>query len=89
MREAIGMVETRSLVGAIEAADAMLKAASVRIMDFQIVGSGLVSVTVAGEVAAVMAAVDTAKDRAGQVSEVISANVIPRPHGEVDKIFDI
>lgn len=89
MREAIGMVETRSLVGAIEAADAMLKAASVKIMDFQIVGSGLVSVTVTGDVAAVMAAVDTAKVRAGEIAEVISANVIPRPHDEVDKIFDI
>jgi len=89
VREAIGLVETRSLVGAIEAADAMLKAANVRIMDFQIVGSGLVTVTVAGEVAAVMSAVETAKDRAGAVSEVISANVIPRPHDEVDKVFDV
>lgn len=87
MKEAIGMVETRSLTGAIEAADAMLKSANVKIMDFQLVGSGLVSVTVTGEVAAVMAAVDTAKERAGQVSEVVSANVIPRPHDEVDKIF--
>lgn len=89
MKEAIGMVETRSLVAAIEAADAMLKAASVKIMDFHVVGSGLVNVTVTGDVAAVMAAVDTAKIRAGEVAEVISANVIPRPHGEVDKIFDI
>ncbi len=89
MREAIGMVETRSLVGAIEAADAMLKAANVKIMDFQIVGSGLVSVTVAGEVAAVTAAVETAKLRAGAVAEVISANVIPRPHDEVDKVFHV
>jgi microcompartment protein CcmL/EutN len=87
MREAIGMVETRSLVGAIEAADAMLKSANVKILDFQLVGSGLVSVTVTGEVAAVMAAVDTGKERAAQVSEVISANVIPRPHDEVEKIF--
>lgn len=87
MKEAIGMVETRSLTGAIEAADAMLKSANVKIMDFQLVGSGLVSVTVTGEVAAVMAAVDNAKERASQVSEVVSANVIPRPHDEVDKIF--
>lgn len=89
MKEAIGMVETRSLVGAIEAADAMLKAANVKIMDFQIVGSGLVSVTISGEVAAVTAAVETAKERAGSVAEVVSANVIPRPHDEVDKVFDI
>mgnify|MGYP001091638673 CR=1 FL=1 len=89
MREAIGMVETRSLVGAIEAADAMLKAANVHIMDYHLVGSGLVSITVAGEVAAVTAAVEAAKERAGLVAEVVSANVIPRPHDEVDKIFDI
>lgn len=88
MREAIGMVETKSMVAAIEAADTMLKAASVRIMDFQIVGSGLVSVTVTGDVAAVTAAVENAKIRAAQVAEVVSANVIPRPHDEVDKIFD-
>lgn len=88
MREAIGMVETKSMVAAIEAADTMLKAASVRIVDFQIVGSGLVSVTVTGDVAAVTAAVENAKIRAAQVAEVVSANVIPRPHDEVDKIFD-
>lgn len=87
MREAIGMVETRSFVAAMEAADAMLKAADVSIMDFQIVGSGLVSVTVTGEVAAVQAAVDVAKERAQHIAEVVSANVIPRPHDEVDKIF--
>ncbi|TJX15631.1 BMC domain-containing protein [Tissierella creatinini] len=87
MKEAIGMVEVKSLVGAIEAADAMLKSANVKIMDFQFVGSGLVSVTVTGDVAAVQAAVDIGKERASQVAEVISANVIPRPHDEVDKIF--
>lgn len=88
MREAIGMVETKSMVAAIEAADTMLKAASVKIMDFQLVGSGLVSVTVTGDVAAVTAAVENAKIRASQIAEVVSANVIPRPHDEVDKIFD-
>lgn len=87
MREAIGMVEVRSLIGAIEAADSMVKAASVKIMDFQIVGSGLVSVTVSGDVGAVKAAVESGELRAAQVAEVISANVIPRPHDEVDKIF--
>ncbi|NLV77296.1 MAG: BMC domain-containing protein [Tissierellia bacterium] len=87
MKEAIGMVETRSLVAAIEAADTMVKAASVEIMDFQIVGSGLVSVTVSGDVGAVKAAVESGKIRAAQVAEVVSANVIPRPHDEVDKIF--
>lgn len=87
MKEAIGMVETRSMIGAIEAADAMLKSANVKIIDFQLVGSGLVAVTVTGEVAAVMAAVDIGKERAGQIAEVISSNVIPRPHDEVDKLF--
>ena len=87
MKEAIGMVETRSLVGAIEASDAMLKSANVKIMDFQIVGSGLVNVTVTGEVAAVTAAVENGKLRAEEIAEVISANVIPRPHDEVDKLF--
>jgi len=88
VREAIGMVETKSMTAAIEAADTMLKSASVRILDFQIVGSGLVSVTVTGDVSAVTAAVENAKIRAAQIAEVVSANVIPRPHDEVDKIFD-
>ena len=87
MREAIGMVETRSLVGAIEATDAMLKSANVNIMDFQVVGSGLVNVTVTGEVAAVTAAVESGRIRAEELAEVVSANVIPRPHEEVDKLF--
>ena len=87
MREAIGMIEVRSLAGAIEAADAMVKSASVRILDMQIVGSGLVSVTVAGDVGAVNAAVESGRARAEMVAEVISANVIPRPHDEVDKLF--
>lgn len=87
MREAIGMIEVKSLIGAIEAADAMLKSASVTIKDFQVVGSGLVSVTVAGDVGAVTAAVDSGKERASMIAEVISANVIPRPHTEVDKIL--
>ena len=87
MREAIGMVEVRSFAGAIEAADAMVKSANVKILDIQIVGSGLVSVTVSGDVGAVTAAVDSGSARASQVAEVISSNVIPRPHDEVDKIF--
>ena len=88
MKEAIGMVEIKSFSGAVEAADAMLKAASVKIVDFQIVGSGLVSITVTGDVAAVTAAVESGRERGGQIAEVISANVIARPHDEVDKIFD-
>ncbi len=87
MREAIGMVEVRGLAGAIEAADSMLKSADVRIMNFQLVGSALVTITVTGDVAAVQAAVDTGKERASLIADVVSANVIPRPHDEVDKIF--
>lgn len=81
------MVEARSLVAAIEAADAMLKSANVKIMDFQIVGSGLVAVTITGDVAAVTAAVENGKERASRIAEVVSVNVIPRPHDEVDKLF--
>ena len=81
------MVETRGYAAAVEAADAMLKSANVKIMDFQLVGSGLVSVTVTGEVAAVLAAVENGKIRAAEVAEVVSANVIPRPSDEVSKLF--
>ena len=86
MKEAIGMVETRSLIGAIQAADAMVKAANVKVLDFQFVGSGLVAVTVTGDVAAVKAAVESGEEEAAKVAEVISTNVIPRPHDEVNKI---
>ena len=81
------MIETKGLVAAIEAADAMLKSANVRIMDFQLVGSGLVAVTVTGDVASVTAAVENGKIKAAEISEVVSAVVIPRPHDEVDKLF--
>ena len=87
MQEAIGMVEVKSLVAAMEAADSMLKSASVKILDFQIVGSGLVSITVSGDVAAVTAAVETGRERAAQIAEVISSNVIARPNDEVAKLF--
>ncbi|MCX7903448.1 MAG: BMC domain-containing protein [Caloramator sp.] len=87
MREAIGIVETRGLVAAIQAADTMVKTANVKIMNYQIVGSGLVSVTVSGEVAAVKAAVENGRRVAEEISEVISFNVIPRPHDEVDRMF--
>ncbi len=87
MQEAIGMVEAKSLVAAMEAADSMLKVANVKILDFQIVGSGLVSVTVSGDVAAVTAAVETGRERAAAIAEVISANVIARPSEEVAKLF--
>ncbi|KAB3530533.1 BMC domain-containing protein [Alkaliphilus serpentinus] len=88
MKQALGFVETRSLVAAIEAADAMVKSANVRIVEFNYVGSGVVAVVVAGEVAAVQAAVASGAESAAQVSEVISTNVIARPHDEVDKLLD-
>lgn len=88
MRQAIGMVETRSLVAAIQAADTMVKSADVRIVDMNFVGSGVVAVIVSGEVAAVQAAVDNAIEIAGQIAEIVSTNVIARPHDEVDKILD-
>lgn len=88
MKQALGMVETRSLVAAIQAADTMVKSANVKIVDFEFVGSGIVSVMVEGEVAAVKAAVENAKETASQIAEIISTNVIPRPHTEVDKILE-
>ena len=87
MRQAIGMVETKSLVAAIQAADTMVKSADVTIVDMHFVGSGIVSVIITCEVAAVKAAVDNATETAGQIAEVISTNVIARPHDEVDKIL--
>jgi len=87
MPQSIGTVETRSLVGAVEAADAMLKAAKVQILDFSLVGSGLVAVVVSGEVAAVQAAVDSGWLAAKKTAEVVSRNVIANPHGEVGKLI--
>ena len=87
MRTALGTVECRGLTGAVEAADTMLKAATITILDFQVVGSGLVAVVVSGDVAAVKAAVDAGVAAAERVGEVISYNVIARPHEEVDKLL--
>ncbi|WP_425448783.1 BMC domain-containing protein [Dethiothermospora halolimnae] len=87
MRQAIGMVEVRSLVAAIQAADTMVKSADVEIQTVEFVGSGAVAVIVTGEVAAVKAAVDNAIETAGQLAEIISTNVIARPHDEVDRII--
>lgn len=88
MKQALGFIETRSLVAAIQAADTMVKSADVKIVDFNYVGSGIVAVVVAGEVAAVQAAVANGKETAGSLAEIISTNVIPRPHDEVDKLLD-
>ncbi len=84
---AIGIVETRGLPAAIEAADAMLKSAKVSLLDYRKVGSGLVAIVIQGDVGAVQAAVDTGRERAARVGELIGYNVIPNPHTEVNKIL--
>ena len=84
---ALGMVETKGLVGAIEAADAMVKAANVTLIGKQQVGAGLVTVMVRGDVGAVKAAVDAGAAAAERVGIVISTHVIPRPHKDVEGIL--
>ncbi len=84
---ALGMVETRGLVAAIEAADAMVKAANVQLVGKEQVGGGLVTVMVRGDVGAVKAATDAGASAAEKVGELISVHVIPRPHTEVDVIL--
>jgi microcompartment protein CcmL/EutN len=85
--DALGLVETRGLVGAIEAADAMVKSANVTLVGYEKVGSGLVTVMVRGDVGAVKAATDSGAAAAAQVGELISVHVIPRPHRDVEKIL--
>jgi microcompartment protein CcmL/EutN len=85
--EALGLVETRGLVGSIEAADAMVKAANVRLIGYQQIGGGLVTVMVRGDVGAVKAATDVGAEAAARVGEVVSVHVIPRPHAEVETIL--
>ncbi len=87
MGEALGMIETQGLVGAIEAADAMTKAANVELMGYEKIGSGLVTVMVRGDVGAVKAAVDAGKAAAERVGKVVSVHVIPRPHADTEKIL--
>ena len=83
-QEALGMIETKGLVGAIEAADAMVKAANVHLMGKVLVGGGLVTVMVRGDVGAVKAATDAGAAAVQRVGELISVHVIPRPHSDVD-----
>ncbi len=85
--EALGMIETRGLVAAIEAADAMLKAANVTLVGTEKIGSGLVSVMVRGDVGAVKAAVEAGGTSAQRLGEIVATHVIPRPHGDVEKIL--
>ncbi|UQZ90756.1 ethanolamine utilization protein EutM [Deltaproteobacteria bacterium Smac51] len=84
---ALGMIETKGLVGAIEAADAMVKAANVTLIGKVQVGGGLVTVMVRGDVGAVKAATDAGAAAAGRVGDLISVHVIPRPHNEVEMLL--
>ncbi|HUW84042.1 MAG TPA: ethanolamine utilization microcompartment protein EutM [Phycisphaerae bacterium] len=82
--QALGMVETRGLVGLIEASDAMCKAANVELVGWDRVGGGMVTAFVRGDVAAVKAATDAGAAAAGKIGEVVSVHVIPRPHEDLD-----
>ncbi|MDR1657618.1 MAG: BMC domain-containing protein [Deltaproteobacteria bacterium] len=84
---ALGLIETKGLVGAVEAADAMVKAANVTLIGRVMVGGGLVTVMVRGDVGAVKAATDAGAAAAGRVGELLSVHVIPRPHPEVEFIL--
>jgi ethanolamine utilization protein EutM len=84
---ALGMVETKGLVGAVEAADAMVKAANVSLIGSEYVGGGLVTVMVRGDVGAVKAATDAGAAAAKRVGELVSVHVIPRPHSEIEMIL--
>ncbi len=86
-QEALGMIETRGLTAAIEAADTMLKAANVALVGTEKIGSGLVTVMVRGDVGAVKSAVESGSDAAGRLGELVASHVIPRPHTDVEKIL--
>ena len=88
-KQALGMVETRGLVGAIEAADAMVKAADVRLIGKERIGSGLVTVMVRGDVGAVKASVDAGAAAARRIGELVAVHVIPRPHDDVEGILPL
>ncbi len=85
--EALGLVETKGLVGSIEAADAMVKSANVLLIGKEYIGAGYVTVMVRGDVGAVKAATDAGAAAARRVGELVSVHVIPRPHSEVEKIL--
>lgn len=87
MKQALGLVETKGLVGAIEAADAMVKAANVTLVGKEKIGSGLVTVMVRGDVGAVKAATEAGAEAARRVGELKSVHVIPRPHADVEELL--
>ncbi len=86
-KNALGLIETKGLVGAVEAADAMVKAARVTLIGKETIGGGYVTVMVRGEVGAVKAATDAGSAAARRVGELVSTHVIPRPHAEVESIL--
>jgi len=87
MQESLGMIETRGLTAAIEAADAMLKAANVELVGTEKIGSGLVTVFVRGDVGAVKAATEVGAEAAQRIGELVALHVIPRPHADLAKIL--
>ncbi len=89
VKEALGMVETRGLVAAVEAADAMVKAANVALVGTEKIGSGLVTVMVRGDVGAVKSAVEAGAASASGLGELVATHVIPRPHDDVEKILPV
>ena len=89
MKEALGLIETQGFVGAVEAADAMVKAANVRLIGNEKVGHGLVTVLVRGDVGAVKAAVEAGSEAARRVSTLISTHVIPSPHDDVEELIKL
>src|SRR5436853_6432640 len=87
--EALGMIETRGLVALIEASDAMVKAANVKLVGYEKIGGGLVTTIVRGDVAAVRAATDAGAAAARKIGELVAVHVIPRPHGDLEKVLPI
>jgi microcompartment protein CcmL/EutN len=85
--EALGLIETQGLIGSVEAADAMVKAANVTLIGTEFIGAGYVTVMVRGDVGAVKAATDAGAAAARRVGELVSVHVIPRPHAEVERIL--
>src|SRR6266851_6854555 len=86
--EALGMIETKGFVGAVEAADAMVKAANVQLLGKEYIGAGYVTVFVRGDVGAVKAATDAGAAAARRVGELVSVHVIPRPHKELEQVLE-
>ncbi|OFW01038.1 MAG: ethanolamine utilization protein EutM [Acidobacteria bacterium RIFCSPLOWO2_02_FULL_68_18] len=86
-QDALGMVETKGLIGSVEAADAMVKAANVVLIGKEYIGAGYVTVLVRGDVGAVKAATDAGAAAARRVGELVSVHVIPRPHADVERIL--